>query len=166
MYRTHKKTHTHKHTRHGHTVSGCMHFSHFFSQNTLPAELRQIFFFPHFFFIVTQTHYRLSGDWELRHYYLHDCWHVRSEEAERRCVAYDDRPEAWCKSFSEGTKNKKRRQRGVLLHMMTAPRLGNICCPFSFFPLRRCIFVWRRTFFFCSFFLCVFCLLYTRRRCI
>jgi hypothetical protein len=49
---------------------------------------------------------------------------VRSEEAERRCVAYDDRPEAWCKSFSEGKKKKKRRQRGVALHMMTAPRLG------------------------------------------
>ena len=59
---------------------------------------------------------------------------MRSEEAERRCVAYDDRPEAWCKSFSEGEKKKKRRQRGVALHMINAPWLGNTFFLFSFVP--------------------------------
>jgi hypothetical protein len=29
------------------------------------------------------------------------------EEAERRCGAYDDFPEAWCKSFLEGNKRKR-----------------------------------------------------------
>jgi hypothetical protein len=86
---------------------------------------------------------------------------VRSEEAERRCVAYDDRPEAWCKSFSEGKKKKKRRQRGVALHMMTAPRLGNICFPFSFSP-ETMHFCLEAYVFFLVLFLVRF-LLYTRR---
>ena len=69
--------------------------------DTLQAESCGTCFSSYIFFVfvVTQTHYRLRGDWELRHYYLDDCWHVRSEEAERRCGAYDDFPEAWCKSF-------------------------------------------------------------------
>jgi hypothetical protein len=100
-----------------------MHFLQFvFFTDTLPAESCGTYFSSYIFFvfIVTQTHYLLSGDWELRHYYLDDCWHVRSEEAERRCVAYDDRPEVWCKSFSEGEKKKKRRQRDPIPGLLSA----------------------------------------------
>ena len=64
---THKHTHTHTHKNtHGtgiQSAGACIPYNLFFSQDTLPAESCGTYFSSYIFFlffIVTQTHYRLS----------------------------------------------------------------------------------------------------------
>ena len=96
---THKHTHTHTHTNtHGtgiQSAGACIPYNLFFSQDTLPAESCGTYFSSYIFFCYTDT--------------------LPAEQGTGSCGTIISTTVGMCAA---------RRQRGVALHMMTAPRLG------------------------------------------